>query len=382
MRLISTLMLFGLTGTIRADAPFVESYLHQGKLALGEQALLLHLQKKPDDDQARFGLGFLQFLRAIEHLGQAWYEYGVKDNSGLPFLRMPVPKNPKPTPMSYLALRRVNDQLIHDLEVAEATLAKVTSDHVQLPLQLAKIQFDFLGDGKGLTDLLDIMKKLMRQDFQFLKKNPAFLVKFDRADVAWLRAYCHLLMGMMEFWQTIEFENLFNSFMPTWFEKVNLRDRGDRNFSIVLNREPARMAKAREHFLMVCKMNRETWRYIRFEKDDDFEWLPNPKQHGVIGLPVREEMIDQWLEMIGRVEQLLNGELILPNRGEADEDDGIDLKKFMTETPAEVDALELFSGKANLKFLSKGKKISNPDLNRMLNLMSDSFGVGYSAWFN
>ena len=43
------------------------------------------------------------------------------------------------------------------------------------------------------------------------------------------------------------------------------------------------------------------------ETDDDHEWLPNPKQKGALGLPVRDEMIDAWLAMMAELEVLLNG---------------------------------------------------------------------------
>ena len=52
-----------------ADPPLVERYLEEGKLAEGERALAAHLKDHPDDDQAWFGLGTLQFLRAVEIVG-------------------------------------------------------------------------------------------------------------------------------------------------------------------------------------------------------------------------------------------------------------------------------------------------------------------------
>jgi hypothetical protein len=85
-------------------------------------------------------------------------------------------------------------------------------------------------------------------------------------------------------------------------------------WSVIAVKGPARLGRLRKHLLEVVKLNRETWRYIRAETDDDHEWLPNPKQKGVIGLPVRDEMIDAWLEMMGELEALLDGKTTLPNR--------------------------------------------------------------------
>src|SRR4029079_229014 len=87
--------------------PLIEQYLHSGELAKGEQALEAALATNPRDDQIRFGLGMLKFVRGVERLGQSLYEYGVKSEStDIPFLRLPVPKNPEPAPITYTALRR------------------------------------------------------------------------------------------------------------------------------------------------------------------------------------------------------------------------------------------------------------------------------------
>ena len=65
--------------------------------------------------------------------------------------------------------------------------------------------------------------------------------------------------------------------------------------------------------LQVCTLNRETWKYIRAETDDDDEWLPNAKQKGVLGLPVRDEMIDGWLEAVAELEGMLKGKRLVPD---------------------------------------------------------------------
>src|SRR5689334_5711280 len=88
----------------------IEKFLHDGTFAEGETALLLALEAEPADDDARFGLGVVQFLRAVENLGQSLYDYGaVSEQANEPFLRLPVPKNPRPSRISYRALGRVLD---------------------------------------------------------------------------------------------------------------------------------------------------------------------------------------------------------------------------------------------------------------------------------
>jgi hypothetical protein len=90
------------------DIPLVEKYLLDGRLKEGEVALVAHLKEHGSDDQARFGLGVLQFLRAVEGLGQSFTRYGVRTyrNHGfvLPFLRLPAATNENSKTISYFKL--------------------------------------------------------------------------------------------------------------------------------------------------------------------------------------------------------------------------------------------------------------------------------------
>jgi len=48
------------------DAPLIEPFLVEGRLADGIAASREHLATKPDDDQARFGLAVAEFLQSVE----------------------------------------------------------------------------------------------------------------------------------------------------------------------------------------------------------------------------------------------------------------------------------------------------------------------------
>src|SRR4051812_21131476 len=62
---------------VAAEAPLAEKYFLDGKLADGANALGGRLKESPKDDQARFGLGVLQFLQTFEHLGGNLHKYGL-----------------------------------------------------------------------------------------------------------------------------------------------------------------------------------------------------------------------------------------------------------------------------------------------------------------
>src|SRR3954469_6379590 len=109
-----------------AGAPLAEKYLLDGKLAEGAKALEGRLKEAPKDDQARFGLGVVQFLQTFEHLGGSLYKYGLRTEKA--FLRPPpqvkefLSQNPKPDTLTYTTARRMVQTFIDDLAKAEATL--------------------------------------------------------------------------------------------------------------------------------------------------------------------------------------------------------------------------------------------------------------------
>jgi len=113
------------TKNANSESPLAEKFLHDGEFAKGESASLRALEESRDDDETRFGLGVIQVMRAVEKLGQSLYEYGaVSEKANEPFLRLPVPKNPKPSSISYKELGRVLDAFASDLQRAEQHLLR------------------------------------------------------------------------------------------------------------------------------------------------------------------------------------------------------------------------------------------------------------------
>ena len=269
------------------EPPLVEAYLQRGKLSEGDAALSKRLKDVPGDDQARFGLGVLRFVRGVERLGQSLHKYGARsDNTNLPFLRLPVPRNLDPTPINYAAFRRFLADFHRDLSEAEAILAGVTNDKVKLPLHLSTIRLDLVGNGKASDKFIDVLKKIMHlQELNFLEANPDFLVCFDRGDVAWLRAYCHLLMGMLDFFLAFDTEQSFDLSADDWFVKPEIRFRGSAAerrqklqdaIKVVAVKEPVRLGEFRKHLIKVAELNRETWKHIRARRTMTRSGCPTP----------------------------------------------------------------------------------------------------------
>ena len=387
-----------------AEPPLVEKYLHDGKLAEGEKALLAELGRNSKDDQARFGLGALQFVRAVEHLGQSLHRYGLRSDRGqrlgIPFLRLPVPTNPNPEALSYAAARKILQDLIDDLKKAEATLAEVRDDNVKFPLRVGLIRLDLAGDGKAGDRFSAILARYMGGG-RNIPNDQEWLVAFDRGDVAWLRGYCHLLMALAEVGLAHDGNELFDCTAHVFFEKVETPHKflaaGDEgepfNFQGVniadiiafvhLTRmpvkEPERMKAALKHLERMLALSRESWKFILAETDDDHEWLPNPKQKGVLGIPLRQEMVDSWLEFVGEAEALLAGKRLAPFwRGK--EKRGINLRRVFTE-PRTFDLVLWVQGTAATPYLEQGA-LTKPEVwERLWRVFGGEF-VGFAIWFN
>ncbi|MFO0822830.1 MAG: hypothetical protein U0792_06880 [Gemmataceae bacterium] len=323
-------------------------------------------------------------------MGQSLYEYGADaENTNVPFLRIPVPKNDTPATISYRAFGRVLDVFVADLARVERTLAEVKDEKVKLPVRLANVRFDLTGGGKPTDKFIDVLTKLNRGRFDFLKDNPDFLVCFDRGDVAWLRAYCHLLSAAVEGYRAFDLEEEFEKRVQGVFPKVEpSRKKAAEGETVLVVADAARLGRFRKHMLAVCELNRETWKFIRAETDNDHEWLPNPKQTAVIGLPVTNEMIDRWLEMIDQLEGLLKGERLFPGDilgilAIKTNGKGVNVKTLLDDPPASLKLDKLREDGIDGKYLEDEEKKKRFDINVVLRIanMFDS-PMSYMAWFN
>src|SRR5919198_2459224 len=193
-----TMALMVMVGTVRADdakvkavaegTPLAEKYLLDGKLVAGAKALEARLKEAPQDDQARFGLGVLQFLQTFEHLGGSLYRYGLRTEK--PFLRPPprvkefLPQNPNPEKLTYTAARQIVQTFVDDLVKAEATLAGVKDSAVKLPLHVGLIKIDPFGQGKPISAAF-LFERVEGLPVTSQQAN-GFVISFDRGDVSWL----------------------------------------------------------------------------------------------------------------------------------------------------------------------------------------------------
>jgi hypothetical protein len=376
-------------------------------LTEGETALLAQLKKTPKDDNLRYSLGTLQFLQSVEHLTQSLYKYGLEPNrilTGTPIVRLPVPTNPKPEAVSYEQLRAVYQTWLDDLKKAEETLSGIKSNDVKIPVRFGLIRLDFNKDGKTTEDeaLWKIYARLNR-DFNASTRRDeqpgTFLIHMDAGDVQWLRGYCHLLSAMGEFILAHDWQQAFERVGHVFFANVTTPhaqlqagrkvfpwgDHDGMDFIATLHLarfevvEPQRMQQCLAHLQAVIAHGRTTWTLILAEKDDDHEWLPNPQQTGVVGVPISPEMIESWRGVLDEAEAVLAGKLLIPYwRGNGDQ--GVNLNRVFTE-PTTFDLVLWVQGSGVTQYLEKGT-ISSPETWQRLTQVFGGEFIGFAFWFN
>ena len=271
-----------------------------------------------------------------------------------------------------------------------------------MPLRVGLIRLDLAGDGKASDRFSTILSRYLGGK-EGAAKDAEWLIAFDRGDVAGLRGYCHLLMALSEIALAHDGQELFDSTAHVFFAKVQTPhtflatlpddeggalDIGGFNIADLIAfvhllrmpvKEPDRMKAALGHLERMLALSKESWKYILAERDDDHEWLPNPNQKGVLGIPIRREMIDSWLEAVDESEALLSGKRLVPFwRGT--EKRGVNLRRVFTE-PRALDLVLWVQGTAATPYLEEGT-LTKPEVwERLLRVFGGEF-IGFALWFN
>ncbi|MDH3596058.1 MAG: hypothetical protein OEU09_12460 [Rhodospirillales bacterium] len=210
----------------------VQTHLYAGKTVEAATAARERLTDAPGDGQARFALGAVQFMQAVEHLGQALHRYGLRKPerqlglglAELPILRIPVPENPRPYKLTYEKLRGVLKVFVRDLETAEATLGSIEDQTIDLPLNIGLIRLDLNEDGRASDEeaLWQIFRVVANAGWLDEHAASQLLTDFDASDAPWLQAYCHLLMAIAEFLLAYDWRLAFETSFHGLFPKLDL----------------------------------------------------------------------------------------------------------------------------------------------------------------
>lgn len=396
--------------------PDLDDYFYQGKLAEGQKALASHLQSHPDDDQAHFALGVIHFLRAFEKASNNLYEHGLRTD--LPRrlrVAFPLPReleqgiDPHPSPklLTHAKIYGFIQEFLDDLEPARAELRKVKSADVKLVLAPARIQMRLRST--KFSALTVLRPQIPDEQVREIER---FAIAFDRADAAWLCGYCHFLSCWGEAIQSLDGKDYFESHAHLFFSNVQTPHAFLKKLELDANRwgnwwsnsgltadvisavftslrmpvkEPQRLKTALGHLESMVAQSKQMWEWAQLETDDDREWIPNPKQTGVLRIKVTEDMVKTWREVLDEAEQVLQGKKLAPFWRDVDAGTGVNLRRAFTEPAAEWSLIRWIQGTAATPYLEQGPitRFNSPEMLRKIN---ESFGgpqfFGFAFWFN
>ncbi len=401
-------------GVARADSASVilRQMTSEGRIGQGILSFEERIKDDPKDQEARFALGILKFLQAVEGLTADQYRFGlgsgIRQQVRLPLFHE-VLDNPKPQKVRYEDVRAMLLKFSKGLAEAERTLAAVDTSDVKLEFRPGVVRLDINGDGKSGDE--ESLWKLFVQVNPAVRREEAeqFVIQADGGDVHWLRGYCHFLMALCDFTAAYDYRELFvrcgHLLYPdvetphTWIKsepKTNdmfgFRNIADVvaaihliNFEVL---EPAGMERAHAHLLSMIEQSRESWKRIEAETDDDSEWLPNPRQkNSAIGVPLDATLIEGWQKVLDEVEAVLNGRKLVPFwRGDVEAAQatghglGVNLKKVFLK-PERFDLVMWISGTGAQPYLEEGNLSTQESWNRLTRVFGGEF-FGFAIWFN
>lgn len=398
------------------DPGVIERYLLDGKLQQGLNELRPILANNPQDDTARFGIGVLRFLNGVEQLGQALHKHGLRVEHArqIPFLRIPVPMNPDPTPLTYAESRKILENFQAALKESDELLAGIQNKNVKMPLRLMDAGLDIDSDG-SITVYEVAANEPGGQDVT--KKTPerlgsiaSFLIRdfpsetridFDYSDALWLRGYCHLMLGLSDIVLAYDGEELFETSAHLLFKNPKTKfpflqqrqneKQGWLDFEEIADviatihmirlpvKDPTRMKSALEHWETTFKLSRQMVASLHAETDSEKEWIPNAKQTGWQGAMITSDQLSGWLDFVSEMENVLAGKALLPFwRGQTVQ--GVNLRRVFLE-PTKLDVVLWVQGTAAAPYLEQGRLIDKALLNRLERTFRGDF-LGFALWMN
>ena len=389
--------------------------LYAGTLDAGLAAL--QPKAAAGDQEARFGVGVLDFFSSIEHFSQALYHYGLaapetETGTGLT-LSVPIPANPHPEHLDYAGVRVVIGRLVDDMDKAKAALVSAgASGDYAVMLEPAKFRIDINGDGKG--DDSETVGGILSREFggeagQVPSSDAAtptagsgmeMSFGFDRADAIWLAGYSQVFAAQGDFFLAHDFSELVNATFHRLFPHAGLpmqdyATNGQLMFDPQTDRDlvdgiallhtinwpvidPDRLKRVRERLKAIIALSRQNWDAIEAETDDNNEFIPSPKQTThVPGGAVTTEMVAAWRSSLDTADQILDGKLLIPHWRFKQ---GFDLKAYF-DTASRTDLVMILTGYGALPFLRDGPVATADSFAAANKAFGDNL-PGYAFWFN
>jgi hypothetical protein len=291
---------------------------------------------------------------------------------------------------------------VDDLAQAEATLAAIQSEDVVFKVNFGKIRIDLTGDKQSpaTESLMAIYRRFNRSDQTTDEQAANLTIRFDRADVDWLRGYCHLLMAFSEMFLAYDFGDVvdqgaylvFSGAKPpaTFIDEEDpKRFEWGQIFDIVGAihamrlplAEPARSKSVLGRLEQTVALSRSSWKRILAETDNELEWIPSPKQQSAVSsVRVSQEMVNGWHAFLDEFESILQGKTLIPFWRGKPNSRGINLRRVLLE-PRSFDLVMWVRGTAAVPYLEQGR-LSQPETWSRINRIFQGEFIGFAIWFN
>ena len=350
---------------------------------------LTALPDKTPSDQ--FALGALHFLRGVEKTLQTRWQYNATlDDFDLPVMRLPVPANPEAKAFKPDLITGIFTDLLADMDASRTALASVPEGaEVALEIDLADLWFDInmnntrdIGEGVIEVGAFAISGSPDLGDAEGL---PPLDIRFDTADVAWLTAYTHLLSATGELVVAFDPTEAIFNVMNAAQKMDELRGRPYSRSGFIsatetrwidqfamaygaLNQQPDanHTRAAHAHLLNMIAQNKIFWAAVDAETDNANEWIANARQTSAIGVDLPPETGAAWQAILGDVEAMLKGELLIPYWRLGDVG-GVNVQKLFMDPPV-FDIVTWVQGHGLLPYLERGPRISPDSFERFEDL--------------
>lgn len=353
----------------------------------GARAALEARAPSPDRD---LGLAATRFLGGIEAALQARWRIGATAPLvPLPVLGSTLPGNPDPVPMTEDFLNAMMRELTTAMQETRAALPEAPA---ALELDLRALWLDVDGDGapspgEEVAALIGLP----------LPEGPA-RVRFDAADVHWLRAYTHMIEGTASLILAFDPAPALAERMaldaalaaqfsepPGQMARAPSMDMLARAWGPVLDRvavvlatlrhdpDPALTAEAGRHLQQMVAANRLFWQEVARETDDDREWIPNDAQRAALGFELPPQTGPMWLAVLDEVEGALEGRLLIPHWRFAP-GHGIDLAQWLRE-PSALDLVPWIQGHGALPYARPGLTVGRDSWDRFTSSFQGPAGL-------
>jgi hypothetical protein len=396
----------------RADVPGAAHAALSAKSVAERTSALAELDAaRASDPRAAYASGAVQFFVALERLGAGLHRHGFESPRSfmLPLMRLPVPDNPNPEPLTYEGLRKILADFRDAIATSAATLAMAPDKaDISIEVDLGQLGIDLNEDGAIAADesIAAIMAAMANAGSMPPGAGPAPVFRFDRADGYWLQGYANFLMAQADFWLAHDFRLAFDQSFQMLFPRAKLPmqdqlvplDNGNGNMLASEWRiadfisfihlvdwpvvEPQRREAARSELLEMIRLSRANWKAIRAETDNDREWLPGPQQTGanqLTGLEVTETEVQAWHAVLDMAEDLLEGRKLLPHFRFADK--GVNMKRFFEE-PQTFDLVLSITGPGVVPYLEKGPILSSEEWWAIQSRFGGPGFMTFALWFN